>query len=526
MNPMNFEPDVEGIGEVLGQGAADRVLDLAESYADCERERIELTCNARVEPLRAELFFLSESERDLKERIRGAPLPGERKRQRRKALYYWAITSFLAGAGFFFSLVAFDPYRLGWKSYLYCLGIAIVTPFCVEYALEKWESARLIKILSAVAATAAVLSLVLLAVIRGDVLAQQMGTMNPVVIISQDAAQPLPPHNSFYEQTLFLLRLVMAFLAVAMELGAGLALREARSLGQGAGENREMLANELRLVQQRMLEIVSEMSILKDSGSIFLARFWRDFYGSMLARSTRNAIKRVFLPVLLLFLCVPRQVNAAQHTNLVIAIDLSASSAVTDQNHESEFQKNVAGVTAELAQVPAGATVTAIGITESSFSQPDVILSAHVPDDEGYFKERLAAAREQLVTAWRERATRLEPKSQQTDVLGALMIAGELLQSPPADRKVIVVFSDMRQATFFLNLEAPKLVSANSALLKVENHKMLPDLSTTDVYALGVDSAGKSIDYWQSLCAFWRAYFERTGAHLSRYSVLRDVPAF
>ena len=128
--------------------------------------------------------------------------------------------------------------------------------------------------------------------------------------------------------------------------------------------------------------------------------------------------------------------------------------------------------------------------------------------------------------AWKGRATRLKPRSLQTDVLGALMIAGELLENPPADRKVIVLFSDMRQATSSLDIEAPKLVSMNSALLKVQNHKMLPDLRAVDVYAIGVDSAGKSLDYWQSLSAFWRAYFERTGAHLRRYSVLRDVPAF
>jgi hypothetical protein len=55
---------------------------------------------------------------------------------------------------------------------------------------------------------------------------------------------------------------------------------------------------------------------------------------------------------------------------------------------------------------------------------------------------------------------------------------------------------------------------------------MLPDLRAADVYVLGVDAAGKSVDYWQSLSAFWRAYFARAGAHLRRYSVLRDGPQF
>jgi hypothetical protein len=197
---------------------------------------------------------------------------------------------------------------------------------------------------------------------------------------------------------------------------------------------------------------------------------------------------------------------------------------VADQNHESEFQKNVAGVAAELAQVPAGTKVTVIGITESSFAQPDIILSAEVPEDEGYFKERLAAAREQLVSAWRERAAHLAPNSRQTDILGALMIAAELLENPSAERKVMIVFSDMREATPFIDLEAPKLVAVDAAMLKIEDHRILPDLRAADVYVLGVDAAGKSVDYWESLSAFWRAYFARAGAHLQRYSVLRDGP--
>jgi hypothetical protein len=197
---------------------------------------------------------------------------------------------------------------------------------------------------------------------------------------------------------------------------------------------------------------------------------------------------------------------------------------VADQNHESEFEKNVAGVAAELAQVPAGTKVTVIGITESSFAQPDIILSAEVPEDEGYFKERLTAAREQLVSAWRERTAHLAPNSRHTDILGALMIAAELLENPPAARNVMIVFSDMREATPLLDLETPKLVSVDSAMLKIESHGMLPDLRAADVYALGVDAAGKSVDYWQSLSAFWRTYFARAGAHLLRYSVLRDGP--
>ena len=59
---------------------------------------------------------------------------------------------------------------------------------------------------------------------------------------------------------------------------------------------------------------------------------------------------------------------------------------------------------------------------------------------------------------------------------------------------------------------------------RVTNSKLLADLHGVDVYAEGVDGAGESVDYWQSLHDFWTAYFARTGATLERYSMLRNVP--
>ena len=52
----------------------------------------------------------------------------------------------------------------------------------------------------------------------------------------------------------------------------------------------------------------------------------------------------------------------------------------------------------------------------------------------------------------------------------------------------------------------------------------MPDLHGVEVYALGVDGAGKDMRYWQTLRDFWTEYFKRTGAILKTYSVLRDPP--
>jgi hypothetical protein len=89
--------------------------------------------------------------------------------------------------------------------------------------------------------------------------------------------------------------------------------------------------------------------------------------------------------------------QAEDRLNLVVAVDLTRSVVVAEPDGKSDFQKNLDGVTRLLSQVPPDSHVTVIGITDHSLTQPHILLSVHVPDDAGYFGERLNAARSQLV---------------------------------------------------------------------------------------------------------------------------------
>lgn len=189
----------------------------------------------------------------------------------------------------------------------------------------------------------------------------------------------------------------------------------------------------------------------------------------------------------------------------------------------TDFQKNIEGVSGLLSQVPAGARITVIGITNRSFAQPYILLSAHVPDDAGYFGERLIAAHNQLIQVWKLRISRLEPCFQQTDIIGALQLASEIFaQQPNIEQRTLVIFSDMRQSTPELNLESSQMVPSFSIV--VRRRDTLPVLQHVQVNILGADGAGKSSAYWQSLKAFWAAYSHSTGAVLCSYSVLREHP--
>jgi hypothetical protein len=213
--------------------------------------------------------------------------------------------------------------------------------------------------------------------------------------------------------------------------------------------------------------------------------------------------------------------------DVVVLLDLSQSVAVKGPDSKAEFDKNVQSITSILAVLPVGAKVTIIGITDDSFATSYIILSAELAGDEGYFKERLAKGHTALTHAWRERSAQLAPRCAQTDVLGALFVASEVFHKSRGDRrKVLIVLSDMRQATRAVNVERQPTVQTAAALARVANAKLFADLQGADVYAEGVDGAGESVAYRQSLRDFWTAYFMRVGASLARYSALRDVPTF
>jgi hypothetical protein len=61
---------------------------------------------------------------------------------------------------------------------------------------------------------------------------------------------------------------------------------------------------------------------------------------------------------------------------------------------------------------------------------------------------------------------------------------------------------------------------------KVQREDLLADLYGVDVYAFGIDAAGKNAANWQTLRRFWVAYFRTARANVRVYSVLREVPIF
>jgi hypothetical protein len=515
-----------GIGHQLGREAVEHIESIVEGYCECERQRIEHTNASRILALRAEMAALVEREQELRTVLCNAPIlePTPKPKRDPRRAYHWSVAVVLSVAGFIFSVIAFEPVGLGWKSYVYCLGIAVVTPFIVDKLLERYASERLIKALITVCFVAALASLVLLAIIRGDLLMHQIQDVVPAVAFDDGTENLAPPENDFYETTLPLLRLVMALLALAMEIGAGLALHDAKQqLEESTADLAayEVLRRELGDVRGQMIARLHEINSLQNDAPIFVARFWRDFYRSMLIHTVRSTLTKLSA-LLLLFPCAA---FGQARVNLVIAIDLSASVATMGHDDNTAFRGNVTAVSRILARVPAGSTVTVLGITDNSFTKPYILLSATVSENEGYFKERLAAGRQTLVKAWSKRSAQLEPGFQETDVLGAMQLAGQIFQGTQLDtRKVLVVLSDMVQETKDLNLRRLAHVSGKGWKPDCERKKFPASLEGVEIHVLGTELPKGQAGEWDSIKGFWETYLWGCGANLVRYSVLRDSP--
>jgi hypothetical protein len=90
---------------------------------------------------------------------------------------------------------------------------------------------------------------------------------------------------------------------------------------------------------------------------------------------------------------------------------------------------------------------------------------------------------------------------------------------------MLVIFSDMRNATPMLNLETPHLESPDAMLKKLAQPAEIADLTGVTVYILGANGGGKGIRDWQTIKDFWMSYFARAGARCGGYSTMITLPA-
>jgi hypothetical protein len=517
-----------GIACDLPYAAFEQTADTAGRYCSAERQRIEAANQPKIAAAKQELAIVERKLEAITREICKLPPEGDLRNRRRTALFLSVFGLGLCTAGFAAAVYALDPIMPGIAKYGVALGMAVVLPFIVHVAINCWShSERFMHWLVACDFALAFIAMVSLAYVRFRVSAEQMTQANAAITIDSDAPVVASAPSTFFERTACYVTIFSMCSAVAMELAAGIAFHRAARLWADMPTNAKDLREKHEELECRRIELVRAIEAWQQEPQEFVNRFWANYHEAKLRGNEGNRFTKMFAAALFFLVCWGGMAPAyaAEPLNLVAAIDLTASvGGASGLDQKTELERNVASVGKLLVTVPAGSRVTVIGITDRSFAQPYVLLSARLDGNAGYFQERIKNAHQQLLTAWQKRSQSLVENFQQTDLFGALVMSSQIFEPRDGRRNVLVIFSDMRHETRSLNLAKFSVVPLQPTLDGIASAGLAADLKGVEVYALGVDAAGKSVGYWNSLHDFWLAYFEKAGAKVRAYSILRDLP--
>lgn len=239
------------------------------------------------------------------------------------------------------------------------------------------------------------------------------------------------------------------------------------------------------------------------------------------AAHLRRALKfaGIALAILaLLFLLVTRAAAASNaKRDIVAAVDLSKSTPLAD------FRANLDSVSQLLSKLQARDRIIILGITEG-FGR-SILMDQIMPADEGYRGLQAQVAREAIIAQWRTVAKDLKPVSLRTDILGALATI-QFLGNFSTDSAQLFLFGDLQQCTAELDLEHLEVIPVERTMLALKRRSAIRSLKGANVFALGVTPNGKTVYYYDTLHAFWSAFFRESGADLRVFSIARAIPEF
>ncbi len=481
----------------LGYAGIEQMDDRAGRICSTERQRLEAANAPKIAAAKQDLTGVEHELEKVAQKESKLPPEGDLRKRRLTALFLFVFAFGLCVAGFASAVYALEPLMPGATKYVVALGIAAILPFGVHEVIGRWShSERFMRGLVVCDCALAFIAMLSLSFIRSQVFVEQVSQASAAVVIDGDTPAAPPAPSTFYERTGFFMTIFSMFSAVGMEIAAGLALHQACRLWVAMPAHAGELRQKHAALQQRRIDLIQQIGVWEQEPQEFVNRFWRNYHEAQLRGVKGSRFTKMFAAAFF-FLAVSAgasRVYAAEPLNLVVAVDLTASvGGASGLDQKTELQRNVASVGQLLASIPAGSRVTVVGITDRSFAEPYVLLSARLDGNEGYFKERIASARQQLVGAWQKRSQVFVQNFSQTDLLGALVMTSQVFEPRAGHRNVLVILSDMRHETSSLNLAKLTRVPAQPTLDKVANEGLIADLAGVEVYVLGVDAMGKSV---------------------------------
>lgn len=511
-----------------GCRAAKQAGDKWPELCQLEVENIELTCREEITRQKAFYHKLRWDTNQIDSCLNAGP--GERPQQLveynyRIGFVLALVTGLIILCEALFCSWAFDPFReVGPKKYLFALGMTslglLIFKLILNYLQKSLHPNRyltLVLYMSVGAGFAVVVALLNLAVVRGFLL---------------DALARGGAASEFYSRSGPLMILMFSAMAVAFALGGGLIMKEAgdRLLGSRSvlkiyrkREENHRLMTEIPPAMERLEAMPRICELNFSKGAIETLEKMRKQNEKRESNRDRGLLLRlgVFIGVLALILLLVCRAFAGDL--LVVGLDLSLSQKATDYTGETEFSKNLRAIQeGVIPKLRPSSTLYILGITATSFASPYWILKAKTGSDPGYFGEVLKREVQGISEGWDKVSESLRPTEKFTDIFGFLNLAEMIFQSFPADKRRLLLYSDMRHCTPSINLEKPARIDpAVIEGLKGKIH--IPALAGTEIYCLGVHCYGKSDLFYHSLRRFWLDFFALTKGTLRAYTNLREV---
>jgi len=216
--------------------------------------------------------------------------------------------------------------------------------------------------------------------------------------------------------------------------------------------------------------------------------------------------------------------TANNRASVVIALDFTQSVAGKGYDGKTDFEKNVEAACQLIAQLPPALRSLYLQLQTEAFHKPLILLRRELQRDKGslQFLDRIVIAKTQAATELRRAALSSQHSILQTDIFGALTLAADILNQSPG-RKVLILFSDMRQSTGEVDFERAKTISLVQSTRDGDQARDARTHFKVSKSTLSVWMVPASHLHTGTVSAdFWEAYFQKAGANLKRYSALRD----
>lgn len=223
----------------------------------------------------------------------------------------------------------------------------------------------------------------------------------------------------------------------------------------------------------------------------------------------------LFVGMLCLFFFLSEDILAAEPKGRFILIVNDYTGSV-----EEEANENHLGVVRVLDSLKVGDEGQIMLITERTFSKPENVIRFKMPTSAGYFPEEIKRKKAEIMKEFRQRIQNIQRGRAATSIIDGMFMFAKILSEQEAKRRILVIFSDMRQCLPDFN-EDTIISKGDMILSQLKGDGLIPPMKGIEVYCMGVSTRDLTLLAYRRLGQFWLNYFSIAGTSLKCYDIGR-----